>query len=292
MFEQVRSAAATLEGVVRDFEPGLVDGSGAVDARRSVRPDREAGRSGQGPRGAAGRRDPGVSRRRAKSAAALARGTYRDHVRRRVRCARAPWSRSTSCPRPTRRSARVSSPRRKPTRSPPLRRKAPGSEADLLRAAKRHTVKGLTRAMRTGDRGGRDRRRCVGPAPARDSLPPQVDEHGRRGLWPVPADARAAHKLWAALDDHQDRIFRAARAAGRREPAEAYAADVLVALAVGRILQAHRDPATSPTPPQSNAARSHPANAASSSASAPSRSPPPALAHRRPGRHHAHRRRR
>jgi hypothetical protein len=110
-------------------------------------------------------------------------------------------------------------------------RLAPHAEAELLHTAATSTLKGL-------------RERC---ARVRAAAEPDDTDWARRiyesrfhRRW-TSADGAAcgeyrlapekAAKFWAALDAHQDRIFRAARAKGLRESSEAYAADALVILA-------------------------------------------------------------
>ncbi len=100
----------------------------------------------------------------------------------------------------------------------------------MLRTAKSSTVKGL-----------KDRCREVRAAAQPDDAAWARQLHEQRYLhkWTdldgsycgdfrlAPA---AGARLFAALDAHEDRIFREARKAGRREPRDAYAADALVAL--------------------------------------------------------------
>ena len=58
-----------------------------------------------------------------------------------------------------------------------------------------------------------------------------------RGVWSLPPEDHAM--VLAALAPFRDQVFRDAREAGRREPAEAYDADALVALAGDGVASAH-----------------------------------------------------
>lgn len=110
---------------------------------------------------------------------------------------------------------------------------SPSAEADLLRAAQREGAAGL-----------RERCRRAKAAAASDQMAPHEAIHRSRYLrhWgdhdgafrlDGRLTAEAGAVVLAALRPHQERIFKEARAAGRRESAEAYAADALVALAEG-----------------------------------------------------------
>jgi hypothetical protein len=107
----------------------------------------------------------------------------------------------------------------------------PGAERDLLDTARSSSMKGL-----------RDRCREVRAGAEADDREWARRLHDRRRVrrWTDPdgsyrADVRlapdAGARFDAALEAHVQRVFADARAAGRREPREAYAADALVALA-------------------------------------------------------------
>ena len=112
-------------------------------------------------------------------------------------------------------------------------RLAPHAEVELLHTAATSTLKGLR------DKCARVR---AAAEPDDSAWARRIHESRFHRRW-TSSDGAAcgeyrlapekAAKFWAALDAHQDRIFRAARSAGRRESSEAYAADALVALADG-----------------------------------------------------------
>jgi len=230
MFEQVRNAVATLERVVRALEPGTLDGSGAVTLVDLFARIEKLGAAGK--------------------ALAVLRvdetRAYRDGGHRSA----ADWLAArtgTTCGAATGVMATAQSLSDLPATNQAFRagelsetqaraitataRRAPEAERELLRTAKRHTLTGL-------------RERCARVTAAAEpddaAWARRLHEARYHRKWTDAGGAacgqyrltpEAAAKLWSALDSHQDRIFRAARAGGRRESAEAYAADALVALA-------------------------------------------------------------
>nr|MCU0311105.1 13E12 repeat family protein [Acidimicrobiales bacterium] len=106
----------------------------------------------------------------------------------------------------------------------------PEAEADLLKLAPRESLGELKRRgrrLRAAAPGAEERFARVRE---RRYLRAWTDDEGAgRGAWSLPPEDQAM--LLAALAPLRERIFRDARTAGRREPAEAYDADALVALA-------------------------------------------------------------
>jgi len=110
---------------------------------------------------------------------------------------------------------------------------APGAERELLERAHSDGLAGLKQfaaqvkanAMSAADEQARYRRIHAGRY-VRGWTDP---DGARRGEWVLTPDADA--RLWAAIDAERERVFAQARAEGRHESPDAYAADALVALA-------------------------------------------------------------
>lgn len=230
MFDEIRTAVATLERVARDLEPGLLDGADAaglveVIARGEhvcaalkallARRVEETGVYRDGGYRSAGHwlaSKTGVTI--GAAVGALQTAHLLDQLAATAVAFRAGELSETQARQIT--GAAIED---------------PASEARLLRTAKSSTMKGL-----------KDRCREVRAAAQPDDAAWALRLHEQRSLhkWIDPdgsycGDFRlapiAGAKLFQALDDHEDRIFRAARTAGRREARDAYAADALVALA-------------------------------------------------------------
>ena len=230
VFDEIRTAVATLEGVARDLEPGLLDGADAaalveVVARGEhlcsalkalfARRVEETGAYRDGGYRSAGHwlaSKTGVTVGAAVGALQTAQSL--DELPATASAFRAGELSETQARQIT--GAAIED---------------PASEARLLRTAKFSTMKGL-----------KDRCREVRAAAQPDDAAWALRLHEQRYLhkWIDPdgsycGDFRlapiAGAKLFQALDDHEDRIFRAARTSGRREARDAYAADALLALA-------------------------------------------------------------
>ncbi len=230
MFDELRSLVAALESTVRDFEPGLLDARGAVRAVELFARAEHVCSAGK----------------------ALAAKRVDDTFAYRESGARSAghWlARKTGVPVTSafRALETVDALAELPVTNEAFRagrlseiqaheivgaaRKDPSAEAELVSAAKRGTdLKGL-----------KDRCRRVHAAAETDdaawakrlhdsrSLRTWVDaDSAGCGIWRLSPDKGA--EVNAALDAETDLIFREARAAGGRDPREAYAADALHAL--------------------------------------------------------------
>ena len=228
MFEQVHQAIATLESVVRDFEPGVVDGSGA--ARLVELFARGEHLCSAGKALAARRVDEtgahrGSGERSASHWLARISGVGVGSATRVIQTAQAldelPATRKAFC------AGRLSEVQAVEITA--AASKDPSAEARLLRAARTSSMKGL-----------RDRCREVRAAEADDEAWARR-LHDTRHVYEW-TDLDGAHRVDACLEPHAgayfhaaleaetDRVFREARAAGRDEPRAAYAADALMAL--------------------------------------------------------------
>ena len=229
MFEQVRQAIATLEAVVRDFEPGVLDGPGAVRAVELFVRVEHLGAAGKA---LAARRvdDTGAHRgsgdRTAGHWLARVSGVGVGAATRAMHTAQAldelPATREALC------GGDLSETQASEIAAAASR--DPNAETRLLESARTSSMKGL-----------RDRCREVRAAAEADDEAWAERLHASRYVseW---KDLDGAHRADVRLDPHAgayfhaalaaetDRIFREARAAGRDEPRAAYAADALLAL--------------------------------------------------------------
>ena len=217
MFEQIRSAIDALEAVVRDLEPGIVDGPGATRLMELFVAGEHVCAAGKAL----------ATRRVAET------GAYRDAGQRcRTSARRGEWRecRRGRRPRADRRTARRSPrnqrcvSRRATLRSPSREISYAASqdascEGQLLRSAKRRTLKGLKE----------DCQRVLAASVA-DDAEWAKRLHDSRAVyrWAEPdgalhLDARlapdAGAKVFSALDAETDRIFREARAQANATPA-------------------------------------------------------------------------
>ncbi|MEX2255928.1 MAG: DUF222 domain-containing protein, partial [Acidimicrobiia bacterium] len=230
MFELLRSTLATLEAVVGELEPGTVDASGAVTLVDVFARIEKLGAAGK--------------------ALAVLRVDETGAYRRDGHKSTADWLAArtgTTSGAAFGVVATVQSLRELPATNAAFRagelsetqarvitstaRRAPEREGELVATARKTTVKGL-----------RDTCARVSAAAEPDDAAwaRRLHESRYHRKWTATDGAacgqyrltpEAAARFWAALGDHQDRIFRSARKEGRREPADAYAADALVALA-------------------------------------------------------------
>ena len=105
----------------------------------------------------------------------------------------------------------------------------PGEEARLLKRAEDDTAKGLRDECRRVKTAGRDQQAIYEAIRRTRSVRPWTDGDGAFcGGFRTTPDVGA--QILAALDAEIERVFKAARAQGRREPREAYAMDALAAL--------------------------------------------------------------
>ena len=229
MFEQVRTVVATLEALVRDFEPGIVDGPGAITlVELFTRGERLCAAA----KGLATKRvdETGAYRRSGERSAshwlAAQTGVTVGAAMRVLATAEAldelPATREALC------AGRLSEPQVAEITS--AARRDPSAEDRLLGVARTSTMKGL-----------RDRCREVRAGAEADDEAWARRLHDTRHVhtWTdldgaYRADVRLAPDAGAyfkaALADETDRVFRAARREGREEPRGAYAADALMNL--------------------------------------------------------------
>jgi Domain of unknown function (DUF222) len=229
VFDEVRTAVATLEGVARDLEPGVL---GGADAARLVEV------VAQGEHVCAALK--ALLARRVEETGAYRDGGYRSaghwlSAKAGVTVGAAVGALETArsldqlhATAEAFRAGKLSETQARQITGAAI--EDPSAEARLLRTAQQSTVKGL-----------KDRCREVRAAAQPDDAAWARQLHEQRYLhkWTdldgsycgdfrlAPA---AGARLFAALDAHEDQIFREARRAGRREPRDAYAADALVAL--------------------------------------------------------------
>ena len=229
MFEQVRSAVAPLEAVVRDFEPGVVDGSGAVTLVELFTHVERLGAAGKGL--AAKRVDEtGAYRRCGERSAghwlATQTGVTVGSAMRVLQTAQA--LDSLPATQAAVRAGKLSESQACAIAGAAA--KNPDAETKLLRAAQSSSMKGL-----------KDRCREVRAAAETDDAAWAQRLHESRHVheWcdldgAYRADVRLAPDAGAyfkaALTDETDRVFRQARREGREEPRDAYAADALMNL--------------------------------------------------------------
>ena len=107
---------------------------------------------------------------------------------------------------------------------------APGAERDLVELAQRDTVTGLRRECARAKSAGLNAQQLHDRAHATRRLRHRRDDEGAF-VMEVRTTATAGAEVVAALQHFQADVFRTARAEGRREAFEAYAADALVAMA-------------------------------------------------------------
>jgi hypothetical protein len=230
MFEELDAAIATIEAVVRDFEPGLLDARGAVWAVERFARAKKVCEAGAAL--AAKRVDETRAYREsgAQSAAtwlATKSGVSvgaADRVLGVVDALSALPATNEAF-----RSGRISEVQAHEITG--AARKDPSAEAELVRHAQAGiTLKGL-----------KDRCRRVRASAEEDDAAWAQRLHDTRsvrqwtdpdsapcGMWRAAPDQGA--EIRAALDAETDLLFREARAAGQREPREAYAMDALHAL--------------------------------------------------------------
>ena len=232
MFEDVRSAVATLKTVVRDLEPGVLDGPGAV---RLVELFAEAEHVA-----AAGK---AIATRRVDATGAYREGGHRSAAHWLASATGVTVGAATHALRTAERvdalpatddafrSGQLSE-----VQAYEIAAAAsvdPSEEPALLRSAKRDTVKGL-----------KDRCARLRAASVADDAEWARHLHDTRAVFrwverdgALRLDARlspaAGALVFAALDAETDRVFREARAAKKREPRAAYMHDALTNLVMG-----------------------------------------------------------
>lgn len=228
--ERLRSAVATIEEMVRDFEPGLLNARQAVSVVELFARSEHASAAGKAL--AAQRVDATHAYRESGARSAghwLARKTG-------VTVAAAIRALETAealadlpATNEAFRTGRLSEAQAYEIAG--AARKDPSAEADLVRAAKYHTdLKGLKDRCRRV-RAGAEVDDAAWAQRLHDtrSLRTWIDaDTANCGMWRMSPEKGA--EVVAALDAETDLIFRAARAAGGRESREAYAADALHAL--------------------------------------------------------------
>jgi 5-methylcytosine-specific restriction endonuclease McrA len=229
MFEQLRTAIAALESVVREFEPGVLDAPGAVRAVELFVQGEHLCAAGKA--FAAGRVEVtgahrGSGERTAGHWLARTSGVGVGAAMRVIQTAQAldalAATRTAFC------AGRLSE--TQAVEIAAAASKDPSAEERLLGAARTSSMKGL-----------RDRCREVRAAAEADDEAWADRLHATRHVYQwtdldgahradVRLDPHAGAYFHAALEAETDRIFRDARAAGRDEPRAAYAADALLAL--------------------------------------------------------------